>query len=53
MQARLTGALAQVNLKVNHCLLVLPGVKREDIQRVMSHPQARHVRRCFLTVEYH
>ncbi len=33
--------VAQVNLKVNHCLLALPGVKREDIKRVMSHPQAR------------
>jgi arogenate/prephenate dehydratase len=29
-----------VNLKVNHCLLALPGVKREDVKRVMSHPQA-------------
>jgi arogenate/prephenate dehydratase len=35
---------AQVNLKVNHCLLALPGVKREEIKRVMSHPQARAVR---------
>ena len=31
----------QVNLKVNPCLLALPGVKREDVKRVMSHPQAR------------
>ncbi len=40
---RLTRAahVAQVNLKVNHCLLALPGVKREDVKRVMSHPQAR------------
>ena len=27
-------------LDVVHCLHVLPGVKREDIQKVMSHPQA-------------
>ena len=44
----LTGCVlagAQVNLKVNHCLLALPGVKREDVKRVMSHPQARRSRR--------
>jgi prephenate dehydratase len=25
---------------VNHCLMALPGVKRKDISRVLSHPQA-------------
>ncbi len=33
-----------MNLKVNHCLLALPGVQREDVKRVMSHPQARQRR---------
>ena len=37
-----------MNLKVNHCLLALPGVKREDIKRVMSHPQARATWLCSL-----
>lgn len=30
----------QVNFPVNHCLLALPGVKKEDLKRVLSHPQA-------------
>jgi len=32
--------VGEVNFKVDHCLLALPGVKREDVKRVMSHPQA-------------
>lgn len=31
---------AQVNFPVNHCLLALPGVRKEDLKRVLSHPQA-------------
>ena len=34
-----TSFLPQVNLKVNHCLLALPGTTKESIKRVMSHPQ--------------
>ncbi|XP_010553439.1 PREDICTED: arogenate dehydratase/prephenate dehydratase 1, chloroplastic-like [Tarenaya hassleriana] len=30
----------EVQLPVNHCLLALPGVKKEDLKRVLSHPQA-------------
>ena len=29
----------QVGVPVNHCLLALPGVKKGDLKRVMSHPQ--------------
>ncbi|XP_062088374.1 arogenate dehydratase/prephenate dehydratase 1, chloroplastic isoform X1 [Humulus lupulus] len=32
--------VGEVQLQVNHCLLGLPGVKKEDIKRVFSHPQA-------------
>jgi arogenate/prephenate dehydratase len=30
----------EVHLPVNHCLLGVPGVKKEDIKCVLSHPQA-------------
>ncbi|XP_028755241.1 arogenate dehydratase/prephenate dehydratase 1, chloroplastic-like [Neltuma alba] len=32
--------VGEVQLQVNHCLLGLPGVKTEELKRVVSHPQA-------------
>ncbi|XP_047068866.1 arogenate dehydratase 1-like [Lolium rigidum] len=32
--------VGEVQLPVHHCLLALPGVRKEDITRVISHPQA-------------
>ena len=32
--------VGEYHMRVSHCLMVLPGVKVEDIQRVHSHPQA-------------
>ena len=32
--------VGEVSVEVNHCLMVLPGVNKSDIRRVMSHPQA-------------
>lgn len=32
--------VGEVQLDVNHCLLGLPGVRKEDLKRVLSHPQA-------------
>ena len=32
--------IGEVSLGINHCLCALPGTKKEDITRVMSHPQA-------------
>ncbi|KAJ3670448.1 hypothetical protein LUZ60_010772 [Juncus effusus] len=32
--------VAEVQMPVELCLLALPGVKKEDIQRIISHPQA-------------
>ncbi|KAK3021717.1 hypothetical protein RJ639_046063 [Escallonia herrerae] len=32
--------VGEVQLVVNHCLLGLPGVQKEELERVLSHPQA-------------
>lgn len=32
--------VGEVNFKVNHCLMALPGTKKENLTRAMSHPQA-------------
>ncbi|CAM0904770.1 unnamed protein product [Alopecurus aequalis] len=32
--------VGEVQLPVHHCLLALPGVRKENISRVISHPQA-------------
>jgi prephenate dehydratase len=32
--------IGEFHLRVSHCLMVLPGVKLEEIERVHSHPQA-------------
>lgn len=32
--------VGEVQLPVNHCLLAMPGVKKEDLKRVVSHQQA-------------
>lgn len=30
--------IGEVQLAINHCLMALPGVKKEGIKRVLSHP---------------
>lgn len=32
--------VGEVQLVINHCLLGLPGVRKEELKRVLSHPQA-------------
>ncbi|XP_017701508.2 arogenate dehydratase/prephenate dehydratase 6, chloroplastic-like isoform X2 [Phoenix dactylifera] len=32
--------VGEVQMAVNHCLMTLPGVKKEQLKRVLSHPQA-------------
>ena len=32
--------VGEVTVDVRHCLMALPGVAREDVRRVQSHPQA-------------
>lgn len=33
----------EVQLAVNHCLLALPGVRMEEMDRVLGHPEVKHV----------
>ena len=32
--------VGEVSVDVRHCLMALPGVRKEDLRRVQSHPQA-------------
>lgn len=34
--------VGEVQLAVHHCLLGIPGVKKEELLRVVSHPQVLH-----------
>ncbi|XP_048132161.1 arogenate dehydratase/prephenate dehydratase 1, chloroplastic [Rhodamnia argentea] len=40
--------VGEVQLQVNHCLLGLPGTRKEDLKRVLSHPQA--LAQCEMTL---
>ncbi|CAK9146861.1 unnamed protein product [Ilex paraguariensis] len=40
--------VGEVQLLVNHCLLGLPGVRKEELKRVLSHPQA--LEQCEITL---
>ncbi|PQQ18398.1 arogenate dehydratase/prephenate dehydratase 1 chloroplastic [Prunus yedoensis var. nudiflora] len=40
--------VGEVQLQVNHCLLGLPGVTKEELKRVLSHPQA--LAQCEMTL---
>ncbi|KAL0407256.1 UNVERIFIED_CONTAM: Arogenate dehydratase/prephenate dehydratase 1, chloroplastic [Sesamum latifolium] len=40
--------VGEVKLIVNHCLLGLPGVRKEELKRVLSHPQA--LEQCEMTL---
>ncbi|KAF7805792.1 arogenate dehydratase/prephenate dehydratase 1, chloroplastic-like [Senna tora] len=41
--------VGEVQLAINFCLLALPGVKAEYLERVLSHPQALDLSDTFLT----
>nr|XP_029122988.1 arogenate dehydratase/prephenate dehydratase 1, chloroplastic isoform X3 [Elaeis guineensis] len=32
--------VGEVQMAVNHCLMALPGVQKEELKRILSHPQA-------------
>lgn len=38
----------EVHLVVNHCLLALPGVRKQEVKCVFSHPQVNHVHTSIL-----
>lgn len=38
--------VGEVQLAVNHCLLGLPGVRKEELKRVLSHPQVGFLSSC-------
>lgn len=40
--------VGEVELVVNHCLLGLPGVTKEDLTHVLSHPQVDHLVFCIV-----
>ncbi|GAA0146491.1 dehydratase [Lithospermum erythrorhizon] len=40
--------VGEVQLVVNHCLMTLPGVRAEELKRVLSHPQA--LSQCEMTL---
>ncbi|GAB2298880.1 ADP,ATP carrier protein [Dionaea muscipula] len=40
--------VGEVQLHVNHCLLGLPGVRKDEIKQVLSHPQA--LEQCEMTL---
>jgi prephenate dehydratase len=44
--------VAEVALQVDHCLLALPGTDRDQIKRVLSHPQALAQCEAFIVREH-
>lgn len=40
--------VGEVQLAVDHCLMALPGVRKEELKRVLSHPQA--LAQCEITL---
>lgn len=41
--------VGEVQLATNLCLLALPGVKAEQLKRVLSHPQVKFLTSTFLS----
>ena len=44
--------VAEVALQVDHCLLALPGTSRDQLKRVLSHPQALAQCEAFIVREH-